>query len=108
MNYELLINFLKVSEPVAGRRSSPTEYWKYLFDFYNSNRPKEERFLAMSCGICYHKVHHFCRMYLRQQADGEIKRLAGDINSLERLSKSAVEIAANIDGFAKELRTEGL
>lgn len=98
MNYELLINFLKVSEPVTGRQS-PNEYWKYLFDFYNTNRPKEEMFLTMSCGICFHKVHHFCGMYLRNQAEDEIRRMAADTKSLENLSTSVTEVAVNIDGI---------
>lgn len=69
---ELLIAFLSVDQPRVGHQAHRTAEWKQLFEFYNSNIPQGEKELNMSCGICFHKVWHFCRQRLRTATAAKI------------------------------------
>jgi hypothetical protein len=64
---ELLIAFLKVDAPALTSYLRPSSDWKVLFDFYNSNKPADDRPLGMSCQSCYRKVWSFCRGYFLSQ-----------------------------------------
>lgn len=66
MDHKLLISFLRVSEPRVGVQSPRNEQWAALFEYYNTY--SGEKFLHMSCGICFIKVWQFCRSELLNQA----------------------------------------
>lgn len=65
MDNELLTALLNVQPGRHG--TSPSEHWRTLFNYYNSNRQAGDPHLGMSCQPCYDKVYAFCRQTLLKQ-----------------------------------------
>jgi hypothetical protein len=74
MDNIVLYAFLNVDQPRIGQpKNRPSEYWKVLFQFYNSNLPDGGRRLAMSCQPCFVWVWQFCRKKISEQVLAKIR-----------------------------------